>query len=737
VQGLLGRGGGAVWTAEGDSPTIRPAQHPAAAGGPDEFLRRAEASVAAGGVSTANVLRHGQELILPLAIIASVLVILVPLPPALMDVLLAGNITLSVVILLTTIYVRTPLEFSIFPTLLLATTLARLVLNVATTRLILTRAAIDELQAAGGVITAFADFVAGDGKIVVGLIIFVIIIVIQFVVITKGATRISEVAARFALDGMPGKQMAIDADLNAGIIDEREAQRRREEITQQADFYGAMDGASKFVRGDAIAGILITVVNVVGGLAIGTMEYGMPLAKAAALFTRLSIGDGLVSQVPAFLVSLAAGLLVTRSTQKSNLPEQFLTQLVSRPQALAVTGAFLAVLVLTDLPRMPLLTMGAACLGMARLMTRNESQRQQQQRAEEQKAPPPAEERIEDYLAVDPMEIELGVGLIRLADPKRGGDLLERIHRVRQNVAGEVGLIMPKVRIRDNMRLDPQEYRIKIADMPVAQDRLEPGSLLAIDSGLARGPIDGIPARDPAFGSAAKWIQPSHQDEAEMLGYTVVEPGAVLATHVTELCRRHADEILTRDAAKHLVDELKQTQPTVVGELIPGVMSLAEVQAVLQILLREQVAIRQLGLILETLGDYGPRTKDPLLLAEYVRHRLARQICTRYRDKEGKLHAVVLDPAMEERIRAGFEHTERGLFIKMSPQAVEATCRKLGDCLRKLTAAGHPPLVLVSPQIRAALRQITENHLQNLVVLSFNEVTRDTEVVTHGVADDR
>jgi flagellar biosynthesis protein FlhA len=691
--------------------------------------------VAAAGFGTSEAWRRVQELVLPLAIIASVLVILVPLPPALMDVLLAGNITVSVLVLLTTIYVRTPLEFSIFPTVLLATTLARLVLNVATTRLILTRAAVDDLQAAGGVITAFADFVAGDGKIVVGLIIFVIIIVIQFVVITKGATRISEVAARFALDGMPGKQMAIDADLNAGIIDEREAQRRREEITQQADFYGAMDGASKFVRGDAIAGIVITVINVVGGLVIGMAEYQMPLGQAASLFTRLTIGDGLVSQVPAFLVSLAAGLLVTRSTQQSNLPQLFLTQLFSRPQALTVTGAFLAVLVATDLPRTPLLMLGAACLGMSRLLTRAD-----QHRAEEDAArpvEPEPEQRIEDYLTVDPMEIELGVGLIRLADPKRGGDLLERIHRVRQNVAGEIGLIMPKVRIRDNMRLDPNEYRIKIADMPVAQDRLEPGSLLAIESGMTRAPIDGAPTRDPAFGSAARWIHPTQQDEAEMLGYTVVEPGAVLATHVTEVCRRHADEILTRDATKHLIDELKQTQPAVVNELIPGVMSLAEVQAVLQLLLREQVAIRQLGLILETLGDYGPRTKDPILLTEYVRHRLARQICTRYRDAEGKLHVVVLDPAMEERIRAGFEHTERGLFVKMSPQAIEATCRSLGEALKKLTAAGRSPLVLVSPQIRAALRQITESHLQNLVVLSFNEVTRDTEVVTHAVADDR
>lgn len=693
--------------------------------------------MAADASGAAGLARRGQDLVLPIAMITSVLVILVPLPPALMDVLLAANITVSVVVLLTTIYVQSPLEFSIFPSLLLATTLARLVLNVATTRLILTRAAIDGESAAGGVITAFANFVAGDGNIVVGLIIFVIIIVIQFVVITKGATRISEVAARFALDGMPGKQMAIDADLNAGIIDEREAQRRRAEITQQADFYGAMDGASKFVRGDAIAGIIITVTNVLGGLIIGVAEHGMPLVDAGSLFTRLTIGDGLVSQIPAFLISLAAGLLVTRSTRSSNLPQEFLKQLFSRPQAMAVAAGFLAVLVTTDLPRTPLMVMCAACLGMARVLTRSEVRRQSAEAAAEaNEKKKPVEERIEDYLTVDPMEVEVGVGLIRLADPKRGGDLLERIQRVRQNVAAEIGIIMPKVRIRDNMRLDPNDYRIKIADMPVAQDRLEPGYLLAIDSGMTTDTIDGVATKDPAFGTDALWILPGLQDEAELMGYTVVESGAVLATHLTEVCRRHADEILTRDATKHLIDELKQSQPAVVDELIPSVLSLAEVQSVLQLLLREQVSIRQLALILETLGDYGGRTKDTILLAEYVRHRLARQICTRYRNEQGELYVIALDPAMEDRIRAGFEHNERGLFIRMSPQAIQATCESIAKELKKLTTANHTPIVLVSPQIRAALKQLTENQLTNLVVLSYNEITRDTKIVTLGVATD-
>jgi flagellar biosynthesis protein FlhA len=676
------------------------------------------------------------DLVLPVGMVASVLVILVPLPAMLMDVLLAINVSVAVVMLLTTIYVRTPLEFSIFPSLLLATTLGRLVLNVATTRLVLTHGQTHGLSAAGEVVRAFGEFVAGD-KIVVGLIIFVIIVVIQFVVITKGATRISEVAARFALDGMPGRQMAIDADVHAGIIDEREAQRRRLEISQQADFFGAMDGASKFVRGDAIAGILITLINIVGGLCIGVFEAGMPLAEAAEVFTKLTIGDGLVSQVPAFLISLAAGLLVTRSTNETNLPAEFISQIFSRPRALAVTGAFLGVLVFTNLPALPLLSIGGSLIGMSVVMSRKEkraaAQTQAKAKAEEKKPPV---ERIEDYLLVDPMEAEIGVGLIRLADPKRGGDLLDRITRIRQNMAAEIGIIIPKVRIRDNFRLDQNQYRIKIADVPVAEGVIYPNMLLAMDSGLTNGRIDGIPTKDPAFGAAAVWIEPGHRSQAEMLGYTVVEPVSVLATHLSEVVRKHADEILTRDATKHLIDELKQSSPAVVDELIPGLMKLGEVQQILQMLLREQVSIRQLAPILERLADYAGRTKDPILLTEHVRHRLARVICSRYRDAENRLVVVTLDPALEDRIRAGIEHTERGMFLRMSPQAVEATCRAIGKEVEKLVRGNHPPIVLVSPQIRAGLKQLTTAHLPQLVVLSYNEITRDTMIESTGMVSE-
>ncbi|MBL9080620.1 MAG: flagellar biosynthesis protein FlhA [Planctomycetales bacterium] len=681
---------------------------------------------AVAGVRSAG--QRGLDLILPLGLITAVLVIMVPLPPSLLDVFLAVNISTAVIMLLTTIYVRTPLEFSVFPSLLLATTLGRLVLNVATTRLILTRASTHGLDAAGDVVRTFGEFVAGD-KIVVGIIIFVIIVLIQFIVITKGATRISEVAARFALDGMPGRQMAIDADLNAGIIDEREAKRRREEITAQADFFGAMDGASKFVRGDAIAGIVITLVNIVGGLFIGVFESGMTLGEAAHVFTKLTIGDGLVSQVPAFLISLAAGLLTTRSSTDSNLPAQFVGQLLSRPQALFVTGGFLGLLVFTSLPKVPLLTIAVGCIGFALTLTKKaEAAKKTEEAAATAAEKKPKEDKIEDLLNVDPMEVEIGVGLIRLADPNRGGDLLDRVQRVRQNVAVEMGIVMPKVRIRDNMRLEQNSYRIKIADAAVAEGTVYAQMLLAIDSGATNGKIQGLETREPAFGTRAYWIEANTREQAEMKGFTVVEPVSVLATHLTETVRRYGDEILTRDATKHLINQLKNTSPAVVDELVPGVMKLADVQQVLQNLLREQVPIRQLAKILETLGDHAGRIKDPLLLTEFVRHKLARTICTRYRDAEKRLFVVTLDPALEDRIRAGFEQTERGLFIRMSPPAIDMTCKLIAKEVERLTLQGRQPIVLVSPQIRAALKQMTTAQLPQLVVLSYNEVTRDTTI---------
>lgn len=682
--------------------------------------------------------RH-RELILPISIIACIGVILVPLPTMVMDILLAGNIALSVIVLLTTIYIRTPLEFNIFPTLLVATTLGRLVLNVATTRLILTRADTDALGAAGGVIQAFGEFVAGD-RLEVGIIIFVIIVLIQFLVITKGATRVSEVAARFALDGMPGRQMAIDADLNAGSIDEAEAQKRREILASQADFYGAMDGAGKFVRGDAIAGIIITLINIAGGLYIGMAYAGMSVTESLALFTKLTIGDGLVSQVPAFLVSLAAALLVTRSTQKVNLSNEFMRQLFSRPQALAVAGGFLLLLIFTQLPTVPLLALGGSCIGLSLLVHKQQQGQtaqaaRSQQDADAVKARPP-EKRPEDFLEVDPMRIEIGAGLLPLADPRRGGDLMEKITGVRSILASEMGILLPKVRLKDKLSLAETVYEIQIAGNVVARGEASPGRLLAIDVGRCTGAVNGIETREPAAGRPAVWITSDQKLSAEMFGYQIASASMVIATHLQETARKFADELLTRESAKQLVDQLKSVSPTVVDELIPGIMKLADVQSVLQMLLREDIPIRQLATIFEALGDFAPRVKDPVLLNEYVRNRLARTICQRYADSSGQLHVITMDPAMEDRIAAGFEFSDRGMMIRMSPQAIEITCQQIAAQLKNLKVAGHRPILLVSPRIRPALRQISQTHLPDLRILSHSEITLQTQVVSVGLVCD-
>ncbi len=653
--------------------------------------------------------------------------------------MLAGNIAVAVIILLTTIYIRTPLEFSVFPTLLLATTLARLVLNVATTRLILTRADSSEAYAAGGVIQAFGEFVAGD-RIEVGIILFVIIVAIQFLVITKGATRVSEVAARFSLDGMPGRQMAIDADLNAGVIDEQEAQRRRDQVQRQADFYGAMDGASKFVRGDAIAGIIVMLINIVGGLYIGMMYAGMSISESFALFTRLTIGDGLASQVPAFLISLAAALLVTRSTQQVNLPIEFLNQIAARPQALAVAGGFLILLIFTQLPTLPMLSLGAGCVGLAYFVKQQNAalavKEQQQARDAELAKHKPAEKKAEDYLEVDPMRIEIGAGLLPLADPRRGGDLMDRISSVRAILASEMGILLPKVRMKDRLNLPENVYEIQIAGNRVARGEVRPGRLLAIDTGRTTVPLNGEQTREPAANRVAYWIMPEDQPRAELYGYEIVTPAAVISTHLQETARKYADELLTRDATKHLVDQLKQASPAVVEELVPAIMKLADVQNVLQMLLREDIPIRQLGLIFETLGDYAPRMKEPVVLNEMVRARLARTICQRFCDANGQLHVITMDPAMEDRIAAGFEIDGRGLIVRMSPQAIDITCAQVSKQLKQLTQAGHRPIILVSPRIRPALREITRAQIPNLRVLSHTEITTQTQIVSVGLVTD-
>jgi len=683
-----------------------------------------------------GLLKQGRyvDLILPILICSSVAVLLVPLSPALIDVLLSLNITLSVIILLTTLFVTRPLDFSIFPSILLASTMFRLVLSIATTRLILSHAHVAREYAAGHVVYNFADFVAG-GDLVVGLIIFIIIFIIQFVVITKGATRVSEVAARFTLDAMPGRQMAIDADLNAGVIDEREAKRRREEITQSADFFGAMDGAGKFVRGEAIAGIIITLINIVAGLFIGMVMNSMALADATTIYTKLTIGDGLVSQVPALLISIATGLLVTRSSDRTNLPQQFVGQLLSKPVVLVLTSIFLMVLMFTGLPPAPLGGIAASSIGLALIMTRknkkqHEAESEISEAAEQQQAKQ-TEDSPESHLKVDPMELELGVGLIPLADPAKGGDLLDRIHRLRKEVASEMGIILPRVRIRDSLSIDQNHYRIKISGQPVAAWLVYPDLFMAIASGIETGTIEGLETIEPAYGTPALWIDEVVKEQAQIYGYTVVEPNAVIATHLLETVRKHGDEILTRDATQSLLDELKKESPAVVDE-VSKVLTLAQVQQVLQLLLREQIPIKQLGTILEVLGDHGGQTKDPIILTTFVRQKLARAICTRYRDANNVLNVVMLDPALEDQIRAGFELGPNGLFIRMSPQQQDHLCKKILAEVDKLTKQNYPAIVLVNPLIRAALRYMTEATIPGLIVLSHAEITRDTQIVSFG-----
>ena len=672
-------------------------------------------------------------LVFPVLIVASLLIIIVPMPAVVMDMLLASNVTLSVVILLTTIYVSRPLEFNVFPSLLLGTTLARLVLNVASTRLILTRAAADGTGAAGGVIEAFGSFVA-EGQLLVGIILFTIIVIIQFIVITKGATRISEVAARFALDGMPGKQMAIDADLNAGLISQEQAKQRREEVAKMSDFYGTMDGASKFVRGDAIAGIIITLINIIGGLLIGMVINGMPFMQALEVFTTLTIGDGLVSQVPAFLIALAAGLLTTRSSTESNLSSDVVTQVFRHSEAMFIAGGFIMSLAFTGLPMLPMMILGGACGGIALLLRKNDHteqmtiEKQEADVAEQQKPQP----KPEDNLLVDPMELELGYGLIRLADPQSGGDLLDRVTRVRHKIAGELGIILPKVRIRDNIRLEQRKYQIKIKDVPVAWGEVFPEALLAIDTGSVTGAVPGIETKDPAYDRPARWIERAHQERAELLGYSVVEPTAVVVTHLTEVVRSHTDELLNRQQVHELLEHLKQNSPKVVEELVPDLLKPAQLHQILGNLLRERVPIRDLETILETLGEYADRTKDLTILTEYARHALSRSICQQYRDAQRVLHVVTLEPALEDVLASGFEFGERGMVVKLSPQVAEAVTHELAKQLQKLTKVGKPPVVLCSPQIRAGLRQVTHAALPKLAVLSMNEVTRDTAVEPHG-----
>lgn len=699
-----------------------------------------------------------RDLLIVAFVISTLVIIVLPLPAWMMDFLLALNITLSLVVLLATIYVSRPTDLSVFPSLLLVLTLYRLSLNIATTRLILTRAPTHGADAAGHIIRTFGIFVTAAGEessgLAVGLVIFVILVVIQFVVITKGATRIAEVAARFTLDAMPGQQMAIDADLNAGLIDEVQAKTRREDLRQLTDFYGAMDGASKFVRGDAIAGIIITIVNIAAGLIIGTSisDPSMSLGEAGTVFTTLTIGDGLVSQIPALLLGIASGLLVTRSAGKSNFGEDVIDQLFYHKRVVGIAALILTtvglsgVVGITPLPSMPLLLLAAVAgvnwwnLGVKAKAVEEERHGKAEaaaggEGAAEAGAAP--QEKVEDLLKVDPMEIEVGYGLVPLVDvgqsEQGGGGLLGRVTMIRHQMASDLGIIVPPIRIRDNIQLEPNHYVIKIQGNPVAHGTAEPDRYLAMDSGMATERVDGIETVEPAFGLPAVWIPESSREHAEQVGYTVVDAETVVATHLSETIRSRAHELLTREETRHLLDALREHSPNLVQEVVPEVMSLGDIQKVLQNLLRERVSIRSLPVFLEILADIGRRTKDPDILTEYCRNRVARWLCNQYAE-DGTLYVVTLDPSLEEHVAKHVEHTEGGSFLSLRPAVTQKINEAIVGQVQTQLQAGHAnALLLTSPQIRLQVKRMTESVLPMLVVFSYNEVLPEYEVQSLGM----
>ena len=673
------------------------------------------------------------EFVLPLGIIGCLLVFVVPLPAVAIDVLLAANIAIGVVVLLTTLYVRTPIEFSLFPTVLLTTTLARLVLNVATTRLILTKGDTVGLSAAGQVIRQFGEYVSGD-RLTVGFVIFGIIFVIQMLVITKGATRISEVAARFSLDGIPGRQMAIDADLNAGVIDQTEAQQRRATLNRQADFYGAMDGASKFVRGDAIAGVVITLINIVGGLSIGVLQGSMGLVEATEVYTKLTIGDGLVSQIPALLISMAAGLLVTRSSEHTNLPTEFLRQLFTKKEVLVVAGSFLALLAFTKLPTTPLAILAAACILPALLVQASPPSSPPAPTSSAKRKPPQTADKqrsLSDFLRVDAIELELGRSLVDIASSARGGDLLAKIRMTRERVAGDLGLMLPSIRVRDNLSLPEDQYVIRLSGNTVASGSVPADRVIVLPPrGLKPRSLPGsVPFSHPSLDKRARIVTRERVADAKALGCVPVSPSGLITRHLQLVVYEQADELLTRDATKLLVDEVRKTAPTVVDELIPDVMKLSEVQQVLRALVRERVPIRQLALILEVLGDHATTVNDPLQLTEIVRKRLGRTITSRYIAPDGQLHVVMLDPKLEAELAGKMEASAADLSTK----TVSTFQDMLRATLDRLSAESRPPVLLSKSNLRRTILKAAQEVVPEVVVLGRDEVPPDSQIRSVGI----
>ena len=663
------------------------------------------------------------DVMLGVGIIFIIVMMIIPIPTFLVDLLLALNITLTLVILLTTIYNLEPLEFSVFPGLLLVMTMFRLALNITTTRLILSEGY------AGNIIEAFGGFVIG-GNYVVGVIIFTILVIINFVVITKGSGRIAEVAARFTLDAMPGKQMAIDADLNNGIIDEDEAKERREKITKEADFYGAMDGAAKFVRGDAVAGILITFINILGGFAVGILQLGMTWNEALSTFTTLTVGDGLVSQLPALMISTSAGIIVSRAAARTNLGEDVTTQLFTQHRALYIVAGVLVFFALVPgLPFIPFMSLAILAFLLARVVMTSTKDQEAEETAREAAEAKPAEERVEDMLYLDPLEVQIGYGLIPLVDPDQGGDLLDRITMLRKQFAAELGVVIPPIRIRDNVQLQPNQYVFIIRGNEVARGEVVVGYYLTMNPGDAIGEVEGIDTEEPTYGLPAKWITPAQKDKAELNNWTVIEPSAVLATHLMETLRLNAYRILSRESVQSLLDNLKRENKTVVEELVPGVLSVGQVQKVLQNLLSEGVSIRDLVTILETLGDYANMTKDPELLTEAVRSSLGEAIAARYQDESGAINAVTLDPHLEQMMNEGVaQAAQKGDQFILPPDIFRTMYQKLIGISEDIKQTGREMILITAPNVRRFLRKFVEPFLPQAAVLSYSELPPKVQI---------
>ncbi|MBD2870722.1 flagellar biosynthesis protein FlhA [Paenibacillus arenilitoris] len=672
-----------------------------------------------------------KDLVILIGVIGIVLMMIIPIPVLLLDILIILNISIALMILLIAMNTKEALDFSIFPAILLITTLFRLALNVSTTRNILSHAE------AGEVVATFGSWVGG-GEIAIGFIVFLILVVVQFIVITKGSERVAEVAARFTLDAMPGKQMSIDADLNAGMINEQQAKERRSKIEREADFYGAMDGASKFVKGDAIASIIILIINLVGGFIIGMAIHELSFAEALSTFSILTIGDGLVSQIPALLISTAAGLIVTRAASDGNLATDVTSQLFKYPKLLYIAAGTIAMLGLTPIgivrtwPFAILLALGGWF--MQKAISKQQAQEEmlvEEQQIEEVRSP----ESVISLLQVDPIEFEFGYGLIPLADTQQGGDLLDRIIMIRRQCALELGLVVPVIRIRDNIQLKPNEYVIKIKGNTVARGDLLLNHYLAMSPGFEDDSVVGIETTEPAFGLPAIWIDEQMKERAELSGYTVVDPPSVVATHLTEIIKRHAHELIGRQEAKMLVENVKESYPALIDELIPSILTVGDVQKVLAKLLREKVSIRDLVTIFESLADHGNYTKDPDILTEYVRQALSRQITQQFSSGAETLRVITVGPQLEKKIAESVQQSDQGSYIALDPVSTQQIYQRLNEQVNRQIQSGQQPVVLASPTIRMYLRQIVERTMQDVPVLSYSELEPNIEVQSVGVVN--